>query len=118
MHISNMIDDSTAILSLVGCIDASVCRRFRRECEALMHQQGITKLVIDVSGVEYFNSSALGMLILAREMAMQHGKTLQLHYPNERVWRVLQIANFQRLFTIVRYAPSTTFCTGLCCATA
>lgn len=55
---------------------------------------------LDLSGVDYLDSSALGMLILLRERAHSTGKKVILSGPNAAVRGILEIANFNKLFTI------------------
>ncbi len=57
-------------------------------------------VIIDLSDTVYIDSAALGMLLLARHRAEQLGKTITLKGAEGTVLQVLQIANFDRLFTV------------------
>ena len=57
--------------------------------------------VVDLSGAEYMDSSALGMLLLLRDKVGQATRRVKIlagaGQPNE----VLKLANFHRLFSVV-----------------
>jgi anti-anti-sigma factor len=50
--------------------------------------------------VAYLDSSALGMLLMVRERAQAANKEISLSQANPTVMKILDIANFSKLFTI------------------
>ncbi len=58
------------------------------------------RYVIDLSQTEYMDSSALGMLLLLREHAGGDSADVRIVGASGGVRKVLDIANFGRLFTI------------------
>ncbi len=72
-------------------------QRVFRETYRDVQDQGV-EYVVDLSGASYIDSAALGMLLLLREHAEEHGGRVQIQNCNPDVRRVLEIANFQRLF--------------------
>jgi anti-anti-sigma factor len=101
MNISVTISGSTAKLSMAGRFDFNVHRVFRDAYDALLQNNEIKTLEIDLAGVEYLDSSALGMLLLSRERAEAAGKQITLLRPTATVKQILEIANFGKLFTIL-----------------
>jgi len=101
MQVSQHITDGTATLSLSGRFDFNAHRDFRDAYEALMNTSGIQALDIDLGGVDYLDSSALGMLLLVKERAAARNIRLQLSGCKGAVRQILDIANFGKLFTIV-----------------
>lgn len=93
-------NDRTAQLSLRGRFDFHCHREFRSACEGALARQGVGTLEIDLGEVEYLDSSALGMLLLARERAGAAGRPVRLANCRGSVAEVLRIANFQKLFDI------------------
>lgn len=59
------------------------------------------RVVLDLAGTDYIDSSALGMLLLLREEA--GGNDADIHIVNTRpeIRKILETANFQRLFKLV-----------------
>jgi anti-anti-sigma factor len=55
-----------------------------------------------MEGIEYLDSSALGMMMLLRERSQAVGKTVVLSKPSSTVAQILDIANFSKLFTIIK----------------
>ncbi|MBF0110264.1 MAG: STAS domain-containing protein [Magnetococcales bacterium] len=58
------------------------------------------KFVIDLSGTEYIDSSALGMLLLLREEAGTNESDIEIVNAKPEIRKILETANFQRLFKI------------------
>ena len=78
-------DDGTHLIALVD-LDQSVAANFERACERLFESDG-PEVVIDLSGINYMNSTSLGELILANDRA------------SERKWR-LRVRISERIVTI------------------
>jgi anti-anti-sigma factor len=55
---------------------------------------------IDLQGAEYMDSSALGMLLVLREYAGGEQAKIEIANCNPEVQKILQIAHFDRLFSI------------------
>jgi len=55
---------------------------------------------IDLGGVDYLESSALGMLLIAKERAAARNVHLQLTKCTGRVREILDIANFGKIFKL------------------
>ena len=59
-----------------------------------------TKTVLDLGGIEFMDSSGLG-LIMGRYALMQRlGGTLTLKSPNERIVKIFELANLGRIVVI------------------
>lgn len=57
------------------------------------------QIQVNLMEVDYMDSSALGMLLVLRDKAMQAGKTVSLGECQGFVKKILDVANFQKLFT-------------------
>jgi anti-anti-sigma factor len=100
MDVSVQIDGTTAILGLQGRFDFNAHRDFRNGYAALLHDDAITELVVDLRNVDYLDSSALGMLLLLRERVSAAHKKLALANCHGMVAQVLEVANFGKMFVI------------------
>ena len=98
--VSHHISDSKASLTIHGRFDFSIHRDFRSNYETILDTGGVRELDIDLSNVDYVDSSALGMLLLLREKSMAHNIQMKLNSPQSAVRQVLEVANFGRLFNI------------------
>jgi HptB-dependent secretion and biofilm anti anti-sigma factor len=100
MNINTSIQKHVAILRLSGRFEFSTHREFRDASKAALQNSAVKEIQIDLGKVEYLDSSALGMLLLCRENALEVGKSIILDHPTGAVRQVLDIANFHKLFTI------------------
>lgn len=92
-------DGSKVSISIEGRFDYKVSKEFRDSYRYLPGRESILYLV-DLSGVDYMDSSALGMLLLLREHAKCRGGEVIIVQPSEPIDKILKVANFQQLFTI------------------
>ena len=99
--VSSRVSDNKGVLSINGRFDFSIHRDFRANYDSLLSATGINEIEVDLHGVDYIDSSALGMLLLLREKAMEKHIQMKLLSPKESVRQVLEVANFGRLFSIV-----------------
>ncbi|MBK1727243.1 STAS domain-containing protein [Halorhodospira neutriphila] len=90
-------DGQSLVLSVQGYFDFSLHKDFR---QAYKGAEGVRRFVVDLRDTEYMDSSALGMLLLLREFAGDQGGEVILRHCSREVRKILEIANFQRLFQI------------------
>lgn len=74
-------------------------QRFRHAMNSILEQED-SKAVLDLSGVTYIDSAALGMLLLLREMLEEKNISLMLYKPKDQVAKMFEISKFNELFTI------------------
>ena len=97
MQISASLAGDTITLALAGRFDFAAHRDFRSAYQDALAQPA-TRIALDFSGVEYLDSAALGMLLLLRQSAEAAGKAVILAGAAGSVLRILEIANFRKLF--------------------
>jgi anti-anti-sigma factor len=78
-----------------GRFDFNCHRDFRRAYEGA---GPMNECVVDLSATEYLDSSALGMLLVLREAV--GSSRLRITNSRPAVRRILEIANFQSLFSM------------------
>lgn len=100
MQIDVHTTEGTARVALRGRFDFHCHREFRSACDGALGQPGASGLEIDFSGVDYLDSSALGMLLLVRERAQGAQRAVRLANCRGIVADVLKVANFGKLFPI------------------
>lgn len=91
---------NTTTIHLDGRFNFDSHREFRGAYDPQLGNSAVSNLEIDLSKVEYLDSSALGMLLMLRERAQASNKKLVLRKPSASVAQILDIANFSRLFEI------------------
>jgi anti-anti-sigma factor len=86
-------------LAIEGRFDFSQHREFSGAYKAF--EKGSKEFLVDLSRVQYMDSSAMGMLLQLREYAKKGGNdTVVLANPTPGVADILRIANFEKLFKV------------------
>lgn len=100
MKVTTTITADQAVLAVEGRFQYDAVMDFRRELEPLATNPQLQHLEIDLSQTTYIDSSALGILLVARDMARKNKKSIRLTHCRGDVLQVLNIARFDTLFTI------------------
>lgn len=100
MQVSSNIQQDKAVLTLNGRFDFNSHRDFRSGYDELLQNDSIKQLEINLNGVDYLDSSALGMLLLLKERAAVAQISLELTNCRGMVKQVLDVANFGKIFNI------------------
>jgi len=98
MPISSAVSDNgnQVTISVSGKFDFQLYDDFR---EAYSETQGRgVSYTIDLSGADYLDSSALGMLLLLREHAGGDASKIDISNVSPDVKKILDVANFSKLF--------------------
>ena len=93
---SSELSPGVAVLSLKGRFNMVTTQPFRDHITKLV-EAGSNRIVVELSGVNSFDSSALGALIGGLKSARQAGGDLRLSAPTEQVKLVLQLTNMDRV---------------------
>ena len=73
----------------------------RGAVERALAETGARQIEVDLAGVGYVDSSALGMLLMLRDKARMVGRPVVIAGAQGSVRQVLEIANFAKLFSIL-----------------
>jgi anti-anti-sigma factor len=92
--------DGNAVIQLQGRFDFNAHREFREAVDSALASSA-REIQVDLAGVDYLDSSALGMLLMLRDKAKGGNREVALVKCAGAVKQVLDIANFGKLFRIV-----------------
>jgi anti-anti-sigma factor len=90
LQISSALVDGAVRVSLQGELDLS-CARQMEEHFAAIDEQAPARVVVDLSGLAFIDSSGLRMLLLADARAREHSYELVLLAGPEPVQRVFEM---------------------------
>ena len=90
----------TAVIRLTGRFDFSRHREFKMSYEAALNQPDLRAIDVDLEGVDYLDSSALGMLLLLKERADVRALPVSLLNCGGIVREILDVANFGTIFSL------------------
>ena len=100
MAINVQIQGNVARIDMYGRFDFQVHREFKDAYTPLLDNSAVREIEIEMSRVDYLDSSALGMLMLLNERAKAVGKPVTLLNTSGVVSQVLAVANFSKIFNI------------------
>lgn len=100
MQVNTEQRDGATIVRPDADIDLSTSSILRTSLQAA-HESAADKLVIDLSSVQYMDSSGVATLVECLQMSRRSGTTLLLCELHERVLSVFQIARLDGVFDIV-----------------
>jgi anti-anti-sigma factor len=100
MQASTSNRDGNTVIVLNGRFDFNAHREFRETVDQAV-KAAPAKIHVDLAGVDYLDSSALGMLLMLRDKAKGAGKEVALANARGAVKQVIDIANFGKLFSLV-----------------
>jgi HptB-dependent secretion and biofilm anti anti-sigma factor len=81
-----------------GKFDFGVHQDFRMATEKATDK--VKTIVVDLGPTDYLDSTALGMLLVLREKVGDKKESVRITGARPEVKKILQIANFDKLFTL------------------
>lgn len=99
MEIEIFKDDGHFVIRMAGRFDIQ-CQKTFLDAMAQAVADRAREIQLDFGGVEYIDSSALGMLLVARDSAKAAAKVVSLVNVAGSARLVLDIANFGKVFPI------------------
>lgn len=87
-------------LRLVGELDIGTAARLR-DSLGWATAEGVRSIVVDLSELEFVDSSGLQELVVALKRQRERDGDVVLRAPNPRIRRVLEIVGFDKVFTIL-----------------
>jgi anti-sigma B factor antagonist len=90
--------DGWVIVAISGEIDVHSSAQLRDEIAAA-HEDDDTRLLLDLSGVTFIDSTALSVMVAAHKRLRRHGHALRV-VAGHSVQRVLGITGLDRVFEV------------------
>ncbi|MDE3060492.1 MAG: STAS domain-containing protein [Pseudomonadota bacterium] len=99
MQIAMRHTAETCDVTLSGTFTFSDSTAFR-DVLAQIGEPKVQRVVLHMAKVEFVDSAALGMLLLANDEAAKYQKSLIINGPTGQVRKMFDLARFNTLFTI------------------
>ena len=100
MNISTSIYKQTGRIDFIDKFDFHTHRDFKLAYTEMLKNPEIREIEIGMQHLVALDSAALGMLILLRERAAEVNKSVALINPTGYVYKLLEVANFDKLFQL------------------
>lgn len=91
--------DGAAVLTVTGEIDVATAPRLREHVVSLVGE-GETRIVVDLEGVDFIDSTGLGALVGALKRVRTHDGELLIVCTRPRLLKVFEITGLVRVFEI------------------
>ena len=95
-------EDGILTLKLPGEIDHHSAVGLREEADRLIYLDHPKKLLLDLSGIDFMDSSGLGFIMGRYALVSKLGGSLALLNPNARVSRILSLSALERIIKTER----------------
>ncbi|HET9443417.1 MAG TPA: STAS domain-containing protein [Acidimicrobiales bacterium] len=91
--------NGTAVLAVKGEVDVYTAPRLREKLVELV-TQGKHRIVVDLEGVEFLDSTGLGVLVGGLKRVRSHNGDLSLVCTQHRILKVFEITGLTKVFSI------------------
>jgi len=93
------LDSGVPVIKLGGEVDVYTAPQLKQKMLGLL-EAGAGQMVVDLAQVEYFDSTALGVLIGGLKRIRERDGNLALICPSPRIRRVFEITGLDKVFDI------------------
>jgi anti-anti-sigma factor len=101
MPVSLKLQPNYCSIAISGNFTFEIHRQFREYSEQALGHPGCQRLDMDLSGVDYLDSAALGMLLLLRDKTTTLGKQVRLKGATGSTLNILRTVKFDEMFDLV-----------------
>lgn len=91
--------EDEAVISVVGELDLFTAPRLREQILELL-KGGTTSLVIDLSRLDFVDSSGLGVLVATLKRMRERDGSLMIRSPSANTSKVLQVSGLDKLLLV------------------
>jgi len=99
-HIDEWSDGDVPVIAVTGEIDVATAPQLRESLQSVI-ATGKTTIVLDLLGVTFLDSTALGVLVGALRRCRESGGDLQVVVAEPRILKIFEITGLTSVFTIV-----------------
>lgn len=92
-------------MAIAGEIDLYTAPRLQAEFARLL-ENGPARIVIDMSGVEFCDSTGMNVLLSALKRMRERGGQLEVAAPRPAVRKILQVTGLDSVFTVYDAVPA------------
>lgn len=105
LKVATRSEANQAVMAVHGEIDLYTAPRLQAEFTRLL-ETGPDRVVIDMSGVEFCDSTGVNVLLSALKRLRERGGTLEVAAPRPAVRKILQVTGLDSVFTVHEAVPA------------
>jgi anti-sigma B factor antagonist len=99
LDISTESADAGCTIALTGEVDVYTSPRLREELSGAV-EAGCLHIIVAMDGVDFIDSSGLGVLVSALRRVKEQGGTLRLVCTKEAILKILRITGLDKVFPL------------------
>ena len=100
MEIISAVKDGVLYIKLLGDIDHHSAKTVRDSVDSLIRKNNPAELELDLSSVEFMDSSGLGLVLGRYKKQADTGGKMKIVNPTRRVMQILQLAGVEKIIKI------------------
>ena len=104
LNVSSRFHDDHTIVTICGEIDLYTAPRLHSELASLLAEGAPARMTIDMSGVEFCDSTGMNVLLSCLRRVRERGGDLEIAAPKPAVRKILQVTGLDSVFTLVESA--------------
>jgi anti-sigma B factor antagonist len=101
LKVTSLTQGDRIVVSVRGEVDLYTVPRLQRELAGALAAGQPVRLVVDLSGVEFCDSTGVNALLAAHRQAREAGGDLELAGPRPAVRKILQVTGLESVFTVI-----------------
>ena len=106
MEIISNVKDGVLYVKLAGDIDHHTAKNVRDAVDDLIRKNNPAELELDLSAVEFMDSSGLGLVLGRYKKQTDMGGKMKILNPTRRIMQILQLAGVEKIIKIERIRQS------------
>lgn len=105
LGLNTRVDNHSVIVEVEGDLDIATAGDLQEHVLSAVEEHG-PWLILDLTGLDFMDSSGLNVVINIYRSVKEHGGSLALAAPNERVTKVVRLVGLHRQVAVHRTVPA------------
>ena len=105
LNVSTSSQGGHAVVTASGELDLYTAPQLQTALAALLREH-VDRVVVDLSGIEFCDSTGMNVLLSAMKRLKEQGGTLELAAPRPAVRRILQVTGLDTVFAVHDAMPA------------
>lgn len=101
LKVSTRSQGGRTVMSLDGEIDLYTAPRLHGELVTILSVETPVQIVVDMSEVEFCDSTGMNVLLAAHRRAREQGGDLELAAPRPAIRKILQVTGLESVFSVL-----------------
>ena len=101
LKVSSRSQGDHTVVAVSGEIDLYTAPRLQGELATAVMGERPARVVVDMAGVDFCDSTGMNVLLAAQRLAREHGGNIELSGPRPAVRKILQVTGLESVFTVV-----------------